>query len=112
MMNYFTSQRKAVVVAALVAAVWGGGARAAEPTEGKLVGVVVKIAMESKEAKSAVVTLKDNKTGELVEILVTDQLTLDKFRVRKIVVDDEIRCKYEIVDGKKHSKFFRKTAGC
>ncbi len=30
----------------------------------------------------------------------------------RINLDDEIRCKYEVIDGKNVSTYFRKTAGC
>jgi hypothetical protein len=79
--------------------------------ETKMVGVVNRIEL-AKDGKSAMVTLKDNKTEENVQILVTDELTLDKFKDHRIVEGDEIRCKFEPVDGKNNSKLFRKTAGC
>jgi len=75
----------------------------------KIVGVVEKIQMAG---SVATVTLKDNKTGNKVPITVTDNLTLDKLRDKRIVVGDEIRCKYDDAGGKNVSKLFRKTAGC
>lgn len=83
----------------------------ANAEEIKMVGVVTKIEL-AKDGKSATVTLKDNKTGEPAAIIVTDELTLDKFKDHRIVEGDEIRCKFEEVGGKKGSKLFRKTAGC
>lgn len=83
----------------------------ANAEEIKMVGVVTKIEVAN-DGKSATATLKDNKTGELVVISVTDELTLDKFKDHRIVEGDEIRCKFEVVNGKKGSKLFRKTAGC
>jgi len=62
--------------------------------------------------KSATAILKDNKTGESDPIIITDELTLDKFNDKRIVEGDEIRCKFEKVDGKNNSKMFKKTAGC
>ena len=56
--------------------------------------------------------LKDTKSGQEVTILVTDELTLDKFKDKRIVEGDEIRCKFEKLDGKNDSKIFKKTAGC
>jgi hypothetical protein len=78
----------------------------------KLVGVITKIDIAGPDATTATATLKDNKTGELVTVIVDDDLTLDKFKDHRIVVDDEIRLKYEVKDGKNISKYFRKTAGC
>jgi len=77
--------------------------------EVKMVGVISKIDMKG---SSAVVTLKDNKSGKPVQVTVTDELTLDKFKDHRIVEGDEIRCKYETDGGKNASKLFRKTAGC
>ena len=78
----------------------------------KMVGVITKIDIAGADAKTATVTLKDNKTDELVTVIVNDDLTLDKFKDHRIVVGDEIRLKYEVRDGKNVSKYFRKTAGC
>ncbi len=83
----------------------------ANADEIKMVGVITKLEV-AKDGKSATATLKDNKSGKLVVISVTDDLTLDKFKDHRIVEGDEIRCKYETVNGKNLSKFFRKTAGC
>jgi predicted O-methyltransferase YrrM len=80
--------------------------------EVKLTGVITKIEIAGKDAKVATVTLKDNKTEESVVITVTDDLTLDKFKDHRIAEGDEIRCKYEVIDGNNVSKLFRKTAGC
>lgn len=75
----------------------------------KIVGVVEKIQFSG---SSATVILKDNKTGNKVPITVTDDLTLDKLRDKRIGVGDEIRCKFYDAEGKNVSKLFRKTAGC
>jgi ethanolamine utilization protein EutP (predicted NTPase) len=80
--------------------------------EEKMVGVITKIELSGQDATIATVTLKDNKTEELVVIVINDELTLDKLKDHRIVEDDEIRCKYEIEDGKNVSTYFRKTAGC
>jgi len=77
----------------------------------KMIGVISKIEMAA-DGKSATAILKDNKSGESVPILITDDLTLDKFKDKRIVEGDEIRCKFEKVDGKNNSKIFKKTAGC
>ena len=77
----------------------------------KMVGTISKIEL-SADGKSATAVLKDNKTGDSVSILVTDDLTLDKFKDKRIVEGDEIRCKFDKQDGKNNSKIFKKTAGC
>lgn len=77
----------------------------------KMIGTISKIEIAA-DGKSATAILKDNKTGESVKILVSDELTLDKFNDKRIVEGDEIRCKFEKVDGKNTSKMFKKTAGC
>ena len=77
----------------------------------KMVGTIVKIEMAA-DGNSAVTVLKDNKTGEEVTIVVNDELTLDKFKDKRIVEGVEIRTKYEKTDGKNVSKMFKKTAGC
>lgn len=78
----------------------------------KMVGAITKIEIAGPDATTATATLRDNKTDALVTVLVTDDLTLDKFKDHRIVVGDEIRLKYEAKDGKNVSKYFRKTAGC
>jgi len=84
----------------------------ASAAEIKMVGVITSIDIAGPDATTASATLKDNKTGELVTVIVSDELTLDKFKDHRIVVGDEIRLKYEVKDGKNISKYFRKTAGC
>ncbi len=84
----------------------------AQADETKLVGVITKIEITGKDAKTATVTLKDNKTTSLIVITVNDELTLDKIKDKRIAEGDEIRCKYVVVDGRNVSTLFRKTAGC
>ncbi|MGE5246986.1 MAG: hypothetical protein ACM3L8_01460 [Verrucomicrobiota bacterium] len=106
-------KRSAIVLllfAVVAAALCVPGAASAD--EVKMVGVITKIDISGPDAKTATVTLKDNKTGEPVTVIVNDDLTLDKFKDHRIVVGDEIRLKYEVQDGKNISKYFRKTAGC
>ncbi len=86
--------------------------RVASAEEIKMIGVITKIDIAGKDAKTATVTLKDNKTEQLITVIVNDDLTLDKFKDHRIVEGDEIRLKYEIKDGKNISTYFRKTAGC
>jgi predicted amino acid-binding ACT domain protein len=84
----------------------------ASAEEMKMVGVITKIDIAGKDAKTATATLKDTKTEQEVDIIVNDDLTLDKLKDHRIQEDDEIRCKYEVKDGKNVSTYFRKTAGC
>ncbi|RQW85211.1 MAG: hypothetical protein EHM79_12310 [Geobacter sp.] len=84
----------------------------AQADEIKMVGVITVIELAGKDATTATVTLKDNKTGENVVITINDELTLDKLKDHRIALDDEIRCKYKVIDGKNVSSYFRKTAGC
>lgn len=76
-----------------------------------IVGPVTKIALAA-DGKSALATLKDGKTGQSVVITVTDDLTLDKFKDKRIVVGDEIRTRFDKQGEKNLSKSFKKTAGC
>jgi len=77
----------------------------------KMVGVITKIKMAG-DGKSAQAILKDGKSGEAVTINITDDLTLDKFKDKRIVEGDEIRAKFDNAGGKNESKSFKKTAGC
>lgn len=95
---------------ALAATVFAPASASAD--EVKVVGVITTIEIAGSDATTATATLKDNKAGELVTVIVNDDLTLDKFKDHRIVVGDEIRLKYEVKDGKNISKYFRKTAGC
>lgn len=99
-----------VAARVLVAVLAIGGVAYAE--EQKMVGVITKIDIAGPDAKVATATLKDTKTDQTIDITVTDDLTLDKFKDHRIVEGDEIRCKYEVKDGKNVSTYFRKTAGC
>ncbi|MDD5285223.1 MAG: hypothetical protein PHD54_05150 [Desulfuromonadaceae bacterium] len=83
----------------------------ASAEEVKMVGTISKIEL-SADGKIATAILKDTKSGESVTIVVADELTLDKIKDKRIVEGDEIRCKFEKVDGKNKSKIFKKTAGC
>ena len=79
--------------------------------EGKMVGPVTKITLAA-DGKSATAILKDAKSGEAATLTVTDTLTLDKFKDKRIVEGDEIRCKYDKQGDKNSAKIFKKTAGC
>lgn len=96
-------------VSVLMMVVMLGVSSLAFAADQKIVGVVERIQISG---NTATVILKDNKTGNKVPITVTDNLTLDKLRDKRIVVGDEIRCKYDDAGGRNQSKLFRKTAGC
>ena len=85
--------------------------RTASAEELKITGTITKLEL-SADGKSATAVLKDSKTEALVTIIVTDELTLDKLKDKRIVEGDEIRTKYETEGGKNTSKMFKKTAGC
>ena len=76
-----------------------------------IVGTISKIQL-APDGKSATAILKDSKSGASVTIDITDNLTLDKFKDKRIVEGDEIRTKFDKDGGKNHSKSFKKTAGC
>ena len=99
----------AVILSALIATSGLAFAGAAQAEPVTLVGVLSKIKMAA-DGKSAVATLKDSKSGETFTVNISDDLTLDKFKDKRIVEGDEIRTKFEKSDGK--SKSFKKTAGC
>ena len=85
-----------------------GAARADDVT---VVGPVTRIEL-APDGKSATAQLKDNASGETKVVTVTDELTLDKFKDKRIVEGDEIRAKFEAKEGANRSKSFKKTAGC
>lgn len=75
-----------------------------------VVGPVTNIQMAA-DGKSAVATVKDPESGKEVSVTITDDLTLDKFKDKRIAPGDEIRAKFNEKDGNR-SKSFKKTAGC
>ena len=85
--------------------------RTASAEELKMTGTITKIELAT-DGKSAIAVLKDSKTEALVTIAITDDLTLDKFKDKRIVEGDEIRTKYEKSGDTNTSKMFKKTAGC
>jgi hypothetical protein len=100
--------RAFMLYATMVTGVALASAALADPVT--IVGPVTKIEV-AKDGKSADATLKDNKGGALVVISITDDLTLDKFKDKRIQVGDEIRTRFEKGD-KNVSRSFKKTAGC
>ena len=100
-----------MVLAGIVACGIFSFSSSASAEELKMVGTISKIEMAS-DGKSAAVVLKDSKSSAAVPILVQDEQTLDKFKDKRIVEGDEIRCRYDNESGKNISKIFKKTAGC
>jgi len=96
----------AAAVAAIVAA--PAALRAEDAT---IVGPVTHIELAG-DGKSATATLKDNNSGQEVSVTVTDDLTLDKFKDKRIGEGDEVRARFDKSDGRNSSKSFKKTAGC
>ncbi|MFZ2949523.1 MAG: hypothetical protein WA003_08550 [Desulfuromonadaceae bacterium] len=85
--------------------------RTACAEEFKMTGTITKIEL-SADGLSAISVVKDSKTEVSVTITVKDELTLDKFKDKRIVEGDEIRTKYEKSGDTNLSKMFKKTAGC
>jgi len=77
----------------------------------KMTGTISKIEL-SADGKSAIAVIKDSKSDVSVAITITDELTLDKLKDKRIVEGDEIRTKYEKSGDTNVSKMFKKTAGC
>ena len=102
---------KLQAVSAIMAVSLLGFGRAAQADDLKLVGVIARIDIAGKDAKSATATLTDPKSHAPVVITVNDDLTLDKFKDHRIVEGDEIRCRYEVLGDKNVAKLFKKTAG-
>ena len=57
--------------------------KTASADELKMTGTITKLELAA-DGKSATAILKDSKTEELVIITVTDELTLDKFKDKRI----------------------------
>jgi uncharacterized membrane protein YtjA (UPF0391 family) len=100
-----------VVMVAMFLAISGFGmVSTASAGEAKITGIVAKIEMAA-DGKSAVATIKPE-SGDPVAVTVTDDLTLDKFKDKRIEEGVEIRTKYTTEGGKNISTMFKKTAGC
>ncbi|GEJ56020.1 hypothetical protein [Anaeromyxobacter diazotrophicus] len=105
-MQHVKKLTSALVVAAALALVAAGPARAEE----KVLGTVTDIEMTKPDL--AVATLQDRASGQPIALTVTDKLTLDKFQDKRINVGDEIKARYEKKDGKNLVTFFKKPGGC
>jgi hypothetical protein len=100
----------AVFARVAVASLMLGGVARAEPV--KMIGVITEIELAGKDAKVATVTLEDTKNHKAIRVTIKDDLTLGKLKDHRIVDGDEIRCKYDVKDGKNVATAFFKTAGC
>lgn len=76
----------------------------------KMVGAITDIKLAA-DGKSATVIMKNVKGGAEVTVSIKDDLTLDKFKDKRIVKGDEIRVKYDNAEGNLSSSF-KKTSGC
>lgn len=83
----------------------------ASAEELKMTGTISKIEL-SAAGTSAIAALKDSKSEAVVTITITDELTLDKLKDKRIVEGDEIRTKYVKSGDTNTSTMFKKTAGC
>ena len=101
----------AVVLSALIAVSSLAFVPAANAQSVTIVGPVTKIRL-APDGKSATAVLKDSKTGDAVTVNITDDLTLDKFKDKRIVEGDEIRTRFDKSGSGNASKSFKKTAGC
>lgn len=99
--------------AAFAAAVFLSAGLACLPAAAEDVTVVgpVTLIVMAPGGTSAIATLKDGRSGEEIKLTISDELTLDKFKDKRIVEGDEIRARFE-KGGANVAKSFRKTAGC
>jgi len=96
--------KTALVLAAVFLPVLAGAAGAEE----KISGTVKSIDLETR----TIVIKAHNGPEVAISISDEDNSTLNKFRKKLIKVDDEVRVKYVVKDGKNVATVFRKTAGC
>jgi hypothetical protein len=101
--------KKFAIAAALAASVIAFSP-VASAADVKMVGTITDIKVAA-DGKSATAVLKNVKGGAEVTVSIKDDLTLDKFKEKKIVKGDEIRVKYDDAAGNLSSSF-KKTAGC
>jgi hypothetical protein len=72
-------------------------------------GPVSKI---SKNADGSYTVVVKDASGTAVELQVSDEVTVNKLNSKKIVVDDDVKVKYDEKDGKNISTKMLKAAGC
>lgn len=61
------------------------------------------------DAKTVVMATKD---GKDVTIVVEDEETLNKLKDGRISIDDDVKVKYVVKDGKNVATYFKKASGC
>lgn len=83
-------------------AIFAGNVMAEEKIKGKVKSIDLK-------TSTVVITFDDNPD---ITITVEDDETLNKLKDGRIGVDDEVKVKYVVKDGKNVATYFRKTAGC
>ncbi|WP_333653849.1 hypothetical protein [Dissulfurispira sp.] len=73
------------------------------------VSIKGKVKSINADAKTAVVATED---GKNVIIVVEDEETLNKLKNGRISIDDDVKVKYVVKDGKNVATYFKKAAGC
>ncbi len=73
------------------------------------VSIKGKVKSINLDARIVVVTTDD---GKDVTINVEDEETLNKFKDGRISIDDDVKVKYVVKDGKNVATYFKKIAGC
>jgi lipopolysaccharide export system protein LptC len=96
------SRSPVLLVLAVVLMVWAGSAAADEQVNGTVKSVDLT-------THTVVVTSYE---GADVVLTVEDELTLNKLKAGKIRVDDDVKVKYDKVNGRNVPTYFRKPAGC
>lgn len=93
-----------IVLAVLTVVLIAGIARADEKINGKVKSIDLA-------TRTVVVTAYE---GQEVPITISedDTVTLNKLKEKRIKVDDDIKVKYVVRDGKNVATFFKKPAGC
>lgn len=99
-----------MIMVAVIISSAHGAAKSARAEEVRMAGSIVRIVMAA-DGTSVSAVVKDNKNGELVPVLIADDLTVDKFKEKQMVEGDEIRCKLHKAAGGNTSRLFKKVAG-
>ena len=73
------------------------------------VSIKGKVKSINADAKTAVVATED---GKNVIIAVEDEETLNKLKNGRISIDDDVKVKYVVKDGKNVATYFKKATGC
>lgn len=76
---------------------------------GNIKGPVTKI---SKNADGSYTVSVKDASGKVYDLQVSDEVTVNKLNSKKIVVDDEVKVKFDEKDGKNISTKMLKAAGC